>query len=135
MIAMENPLAGQGMVVLDIGGDVGALVVHTPRSMVGLELEICPSGARGGVPDDGGTWWQGQWRSHTHGDGEHSHPAAAAWPHVSVLARRMAVGHDCSAVFPGLRAGQYELWVRPGEPTGLRVTVRGGAVISANWPS
>ena len=37
----ENPHAGQGAVLLDIGGDVGALVVTMPRSTVGEEVEIC----------------------------------------------------------------------------------------------
>jgi len=31
-MTVENPHAGQGSVVLDIGGDVGALVVTMPRS-------------------------------------------------------------------------------------------------------
>ena len=37
--------AGQGAVVLDIGGDVGALVVHMPAELAGIEIEICPAGA------------------------------------------------------------------------------------------
>ncbi len=40
----ENPHAGQGSVLLDIGGDVGALVVAMPPSMVGTEIEIGPVG-------------------------------------------------------------------------------------------
>jgi hypothetical protein len=31
--ATENPWAGQGSVLLDIGGDVGALVVEMPSTM------------------------------------------------------------------------------------------------------
>ncbi len=30
----------EGTVVLDIGGDVGALVVHTPPDLAGLEIEL-----------------------------------------------------------------------------------------------
>ena len=33
--ATENPFAGQGSVLLDIGGDVGALVVAMPAGMDG----------------------------------------------------------------------------------------------------
>ena len=40
----ENPHAGQGSVLLDIGGDVGALVVSMPPAMVGAEIEIAPVG-------------------------------------------------------------------------------------------
>ena len=36
----DNSHAGQGMVVLDIGGDVGALVVTMPESMLGEEVEV-----------------------------------------------------------------------------------------------
>ena len=41
----ENPHAGQGPVVLDIGGDVGALVVAMPETMAGVEIEIRSVGA------------------------------------------------------------------------------------------
>ena len=44
MIENENPHAGQGSVLLDIGGDVGALVVSMPPAMVGVEIEIAPVG-------------------------------------------------------------------------------------------
>ena len=56
---------GQGSVLLDIGGDVGALVVAMPASMVGVEVEIRPGppGACRGAP--AGTtrtsrWWPGR---------------------------------------------------------------------------
>ena len=131
MTFVENPHAGQGMVVLDIGGDVGALVVNTPAALAGAELEICPAGRREHPPDEGGTWWQGEWRSeHGHAPGHHHHPHGPAWPHVSVLAR--PGGHH-AAVFPGLRAGRYEVWRRPGDPTALVVDVAGGWVTTVAW--
>ncbi|HET9730723.1 MAG TPA: phospholipase [Acidimicrobiia bacterium] len=34
----------EGTVVLDIGGDVGALVVHMPSSLLGHEIELVRSG-------------------------------------------------------------------------------------------
>jgi hypothetical protein len=124
----ENPHVGQGMVVLDIGGDVGALVVSTPPSLAGSEIEICPAGARSQPPDDGAGWWQGEWHAHAHAGGP-------AWPHVGVVNRPTSDGSSWAAVFPGLRAGQYEIWLRPAEPTALIVTVDGGAVSSVDWPS
>ena len=36
----ENPYAGQGPVLLDIGDDVGALVVTMPADLEGVEVEI-----------------------------------------------------------------------------------------------
>ena len=48
--ALENPYAGQGSVLLDIGGDVGALVVTMPAAMEGVEIELDrASGQRTGM--------------------------------------------------------------------------------------
>lgn len=138
MSTVENPHAGQGMVVLDIGGDIGALVVSTPDTIAGREIEICPSGARHGLPDDGGDWWQGDWRSHSHPHSlthPHEHTHRAAWPHVAVLGRPVADAIAYSAVFPGLRSGSYDLWLRPDEPTAMTIAVIGGQVTTAPWPA
>jgi hypothetical protein len=40
MTAVENPHAGQGPVMLDVGGDVGALLVRMPARLEGVEIEI-----------------------------------------------------------------------------------------------
>lgn len=127
------------MVVLDIGGDVGALVVSTPAAMVGVEIEICPSGSRGHEPDEGLNWWDGEWRSHDHsspdesaGHGHHHHEGA--WPHVAVIARPSPAGIQHTAVYPGLVQGTYDLWVRPDGPTALTVTITGAQVTTADWP-
>lgn len=152
MSSSENPHAGQGMVVLDIGGAVGALTVSAPAAMAGLEIEICPSGARDGVPDEGGDWWVGEWRGHAHAatgshphdhgqshdhdhDHGHSHGSGPAWPHVEILARPVPGAVAYSAVFPGLHAGRYDLWLRPDGPTALTVHVTGAQVASAAWPA
>ena len=44
MSTAENPFAGQGAVLLDIGDDIGALVVTMPAAMVDTEVEIRPVG-------------------------------------------------------------------------------------------
>lgn len=128
MSQVENPHAGQGTVVLDIGGDVGALVVSMPTALVGSEIEISPHGARAAQPDDGAGWWRGEWRSHGHG-----HDHAPAWPHVGVLARPTAHGPKPSAVFPALRAGRYDLWLRPDGDL-VTAVVTGGGVTMLTWP-
>jgi hypothetical protein len=141
MSTAENPHAGQGMVVLDIGGDIGALAVSAPADLAGVEIEICPSGSRDGVPDEGAGWWEGDWHSHSHaphGAGEHAahtHTHGPAWPHVAVVGRPVGAGTKYSAVFPGLRAGRYDLWVRPDGPTALTVIVEGARVTAATWPA
>ncbi len=43
-MSAENPYAGQGSVLLDIGGDVGALMVTMPAELDGVEVEIGPAG-------------------------------------------------------------------------------------------
>lgn len=121
--AVENPHAGQGMVLLDIGGDVGALVVTMPASMDGVEVEIRPEGA--GHQHDHG-------HDHRHGhDHGHDH---AHHPHVAVVNRPVGGGHVPSLVFPELVAGRYELYVKETADVRLRVSVRGGEVATAAWP-
>jgi hypothetical protein len=123
------------MVVLDIGGDIGALIVSAPAHLAGAEIEICPAGARGQIPDEGAGWWHGPWRSHGHShDHAHPHDRSPAWPHVSVLGRPTPMGTQYSAVYPGLRTGSYDLWLRPAEPTAVTVAVRGGEVTQTDWP-
>jgi hypothetical protein len=68
-------------VVLDIGGNLGALVVHTDAGMVGVEVEISATGS----------------------DGERSHK--------DVLEREIEGRPAHAAVFDKVRAGSYTLWV------------------------
>ena len=115
----ENAWAGQGAVLLDIGGDVGALVVAMPRELVGVEVEIRPL--------------DGQARAHVHGDGHaHDHAHLA---HVAAVARPVGDGYQPSLVFGELEAGGYELFEK-GCPdrVALRVDVTGGEVTSESWP-
>ena len=102
----ENPHAGQGPVVLDIGGDVGALVVAMPEAMAGLEIEIRPVGANPG----------------------------AHLSHVGVVARAAGGRTTWSAVFPELGAGRYELYERVEGQVRLIVDIFGGEVTEVRWP-
>jgi hypothetical protein len=68
-------------VVLDIGDDIGALIVHADPEMHGVEVEISPTG------DD-------RRRSHK-----------------EVLERSMGGRPAFTAVFDALTAGTYTLWV------------------------
>jgi hypothetical protein len=116
----ENAWAGQGAVLLDIGGDVGALVVAMPASLVGLEVEIRPLGDEAVHT-----------HTHAHGDGQaHTHLA-----HVAVVARPVGDGHLPSLVFPDLRAGEYDLFEKGrSDAVALRVEIVGGEVASVSWP-
>ena len=110
----ENAGAGRGAAVLDIGGDIGALAVVMPASMLGLEVEIRPLDGQHVV-------------GHAHA---HGHLA-----HVAVVNRPVADGHVPSLVFGGLEQGRYELFEK-GRPdaVALCAAVVGGEVTSATWP-
>ncbi len=107
--SVENPHAGQGSVLLDIGGDVGALVVTMPADMVDLEVEIRPSGQAEG--------------------GHHHHP------HVAVLERPVGNVLIPSLVFAELLEGSYELYLKDTHQVRLTVDIVGGEVSSATWPA
>ncbi len=103
----ENPHAGQGSVLLDIGGDIGALVVTMPESMLGNEVEVLTG----------------------------REPAGHHRPHVAVVPRPVEGGTLPSLVFPELLEGSYALVPKGTDDVQLRVDVLGGAVTTASWPA
>jgi hypothetical protein len=121
---VENPFAGQGSVLLDIGDDVGALVVTMPAAMVGIEVEIRPAGAAVRAVDH---------RHSHHAPHDHDH-AGGHHPHVAVVPRPVQNGVVPSLVFPELVEGRYELYVKETLDVELTVTITGGQVTSAEWP-
>ena len=121
----ENPYAGQGAVLLDIGGDVGALVVAMPASMVGLEIEIAPVGGHGHGHH------HGHHHGHDHGHGHgHGHR-----PHVAVVDRPVTEGSLPSLVFPELVEGSYELFDKGADTVLLAAGITGGQVTFLEWPT
>ena len=107
MTVEDHSSAGQGPVLLDIGGDIGALIVTMPAALQGAEIEIRP----------------------LDGPARHDHLR-----HVGVLGRPVAGGVRHCAVFGEVREGSYELYLRSDGEVRLRVAVRGGAVTEAVWP-
>jgi hypothetical protein len=93
-----------GSVVLDVGPGIGALVLHTPASLDGREIEISPR-----------------------------HDPAARRTHSQVRERRTAGRVRYAAVYPGLTAGDYTIWRDASTPAGM-VTIGGGTVTSCQWP-
>ncbi len=73
----QLPPSWDGSVVLDIGGDVGALVLRTPSTLIGHEIDL--------EPED---------RNSPH-------------THSAVRERRLVGGVANAAVYPSLRAGHY----------------------------
>ncbi|MGI8881378.1 MAG: hypothetical protein ACR2KJ_12910 [Jatrophihabitans sp.] len=94
--------------MLDIGGDVGALVVHMPADWADSEIEICPAGA----------------------DRHAEHRS-----HVGVVGRPLNGGVAFTAVFPELVEGSYDLYRKPDGPVQLTASVTGGEIREASWPS
>ncbi|MEV4640687.1 phospholipase [Actinoplanes sp. NPDC049548] len=78
--------SGQGTVVLNIGAGIGALVIHTPGSLHGHEIEVSP------VED------------------------AARRTHAAVRARYVRDGVMFSVVIDNLPAGRYVVWRDPVTP-------------------
>jgi hypothetical protein len=107
-VSTENPWAGQGSVLLDIGGDVGALVVEMPAAMEGVEVE-----ARRTAETTVG---------HVH------------HPHVAVVNRPVEGGVQPSLVFPELVEGGYGLGLKGAAEVHLVAVVRGGEVTTVTWP-
>ena len=125
----ENPHAGQGPVLLDIGGDIGAVVLHLPAHWEGAEVEY--------EPDDTAprptttTHTTTTTTTTTQHDHAHSHdhahePHSGHRPHVAVVGRPAGGGVAYTAVVPDLAAGRYRLTLPDG--TRLQADVVGGAV-------
>jgi hypothetical protein len=79
MSERQLPPSREGSVIMDIGGDTGALVVYTPASLAGSEIEITRRG-------------------------DH-----APFVHTEVRERRLPEGALYAGVFPGVPAGEYTL--------------------------
>lgn len=95
--------SGVGSVVLDIGGNTGALVIVTGPEWHGREIEISP---------------------------KDQDPSVRT--HVAVRARHVASGVRYTAVFPALPAGAYVIWRTPTEMAGT-VVVAGATVTEIEW--
>jgi hypothetical protein len=94
---------GSHCLVLDIGADIGALVIYADERLDEAEIEISP-GTDPRTP-----------RSHN-----------------QVHARSNRHGTAYTAVFPAVPAGDYTIWRHDGSAQG-NVTIRGGHVTEHHW--
>jgi hypothetical protein len=92
--------------LVDIGGDAGALIVYAPDDLIGAEIEI----ARADTPP--------------------GHPV-----HNVVRARQVGDEVICAAVFPVLPAGSYVPWGDRVPVDARSFTVVGGRVTELDWTS
>ena len=87
-----------GSVVLNIGAEVGALVLYVPAARHGQEIEISPVG-----------------RDETRA-------------HAAVRERQLEDGPVYCVVYDGLRAGDYTIWLDESTPAGAATVVGGRVV-------
>jgi hypothetical protein len=99
--------SGPGTVVLELGADVGALVLLTPAEMDGREIEI----SRDDLP-----------------------ARAVRRTHSQVRPRHMPAGTKYAAVYPDLPAGSYTIWADEQRQAG-HVVIAGGRVTNWSWPA
>ena len=97
--------SGPGTVVLELGAEIGALILYAPAKLDGAEIEISRD-------DDPG----------------------ARRTHSQVRQRHMATVTRYAAVYPGLEAGPYTIWRDEHRPAAA-VTITGGQVTSCHWPN
>jgi hypothetical protein len=102
MAERRNDRVHPESVVLDIGQDMGALIIYTDAQLRGREIEVSPRGS------------------------------AAIRVHVEVLERRINGRPVFAAVFPRLRAGEYDIWANAPNASGM-VTILGGEVATVDW--
>jgi hypothetical protein len=92
-------------VVLDIGGEVGAVVIHTGADLDGAEVEVRRVGAE----------WDGT--------------------HVAVRSRPTSGHPVYAAVFSQLPESEHEFRLRPPRPNGSvhRIKVVGAGLVEFQW--
>ncbi len=93
-----------GSVVLDLGDDIGALILDAPAELNGREIEISRTA--------GGT--------------------GARHAHSLVRERITAAGVSYAAVYVSVPAGDYTIWRDDDSPAGT-VTVLGGQIAHFRW--
>jgi hypothetical protein len=98
--------SGPGTVVLELGGDIGVLILDAPAELAGREVEISPAPIGPG----------------------------GRRTHALVRERRTEAGLGYAAVYPGLPAAEYTVWQDTVTPAGT-VTVSGGQVTRYRWPA
>jgi len=95
MAEQKNDRVHPESVVLDIGQDIGALIIYTDAELRGREIEVSPEGS------------------------------TAKRVHVEVLERWVNGRQVFAAVFPMLRAGGYDIWQHSPIPSGTANIIGG----------
>ncbi len=132
--------------VLDIGGDIGALILYTDAALNGREIEVSPIDDPDDRPghDDGQGHEQDRGHEHGHEHGpahghelRHEHDQGHGHghrTHTAIHERRSGGQVTYAGIYVELRAGTYRIWTDdPSLPD--RVTIIGGQVAEVDWRS
>jgi len=124
--------------VLDIGGDIGALILYTDAEYNGREVEVSPVDEADDGQEAGHEHAQehahehGHEHEHGHGPAhEHSHGPSHR-THTAIHERRSGGEVTYAGIYVELKAGTYRIWTDdPSLPD--RVTIIGGRVAEVDW--
>jgi hypothetical protein len=99
----RSPAQRQSSVMLDTGGEIGALVIHASPEWDDAEIDISPG----------------------------TNPTATR-SHNQVHPRRVRSGTIYSAVYPSLPEGEYTIWRDPNTAEAT-IRITGGEVTEYRW--
>jgi hypothetical protein len=106
--------------VLDIGGNIGALILYTDAEYDQREIEISP------VDDP----VEHDHHDHAEGHGhDHGHEHRT---HTAIHERRAGAETTYAGIYPELKAGTYRIWTDDPTLPDL-VTIVGGEVAELDW--
>jgi hypothetical protein len=115
-------------VMLDIGGDRGALIIMTPPELHLAEIELSPVGAEDAAEPHGHE--HEHEHEHEHGGHIHAHPHRT---HVAVRERRGPAGVRYAAIYPSLVEGEYTIWDLDGTTVHGTTRIVGGQITELDW--
>jgi hypothetical protein len=102
---------GHGAPVLDIGGDIGALVLYTDSDLEGLEIEVS---VRDRSADESGD-------------------ESGRRTHTEILRRTVGGRTFWAGVYSQLPEGDYRIWFDEAPGRTLEFSIAGGSVTELDW--
>jgi ABC-type Zn2+ transport system substrate-binding protein/surface adhesin len=114
--------------VLDIGGDIGALILYTDAEYNGREIEVSLVDADGVELEPAHD--HDHHHAHDHGhEHEHGHGQRT---HTAIHERRAGDQLTYAGIYVELLAGDYRIWIDDATLPD-RVTIIGGEVAEVDW--
>ncbi len=119
--------------VLDIGGEIGALILYTDAAYNEREIEVSRLDESQAEPDEQKHEHEHE-HEHLHDQGhshDHDHDRVRRI-HTAIHVRRAGGTVTYAGIYPELAAGRYRIWTDdPSLPN--EVTIVGGEVAEVDW--